>query len=150
MEENIQQTPKETAPKKKKLSKWVKIIIGIVVFIIVIIVVAFVATAGPVKTVEKQLTLLKAGDISGAYNLASGDFKNATSLDVFTAFVKNYPSLSKNKSHTFTERTIENNTATIKGSLTAEDGTVTPITYMLVKESGEWKILNMDLNPTTE
>jgi len=148
MEQNITQPPKETIPQKKKLSKLVKVVIGIFAFIIVVIVVAFVATAGPAKTVEKQLTLLKAGDINGAYQLTSGEFKNATSLDAFTAFVKKYPSLSKNKSHTFTERTVTNNQGTIKGSLTAEDGTVTPITYLLVKESGKWLILGIDLNPS--
>ena len=149
MEEKITQPPIEATPKNKKFPKWAKVLIGIFVFIIVIIVVAFVATAGPVKTVEKQLSLLSAGDISGAYALSSGEFKNATSLEVFTAFVKQYPSLSKNKSHTFTERSVENNQGTIKGSLTAEDGTVTPIIYNLVKENGEWLILNIDINPST-
>ena len=148
MEENITQPPKENAPKKKRFPKWAKVVIGIFVFIIVVIVVAFVATAGPVKTAEKQLVLLKAGDINGAYELTSGEFKNATSLEAFTAFVKQYPSLTKNKSHTFTERTVENNQGTIKGSLTAEDGTVTPITYMFVKEQGKWLILSIDLNPS--
>lgn len=150
MEENISvsQPPKESAPQKKKFPRWAKIVIGLFVFIIVIIVVAFAATAGPVKTVEKQLVLLKAGDVNGAYELTSGDFRKATSLEVFKTFIEKYPSLSKNKSHTFTERTIENNVGTIKGSLTAEDGTVTPVTYMLVNEGGKWLILNIDLNPS--
>ena len=109
MEEKITQPTEGTTPKKKKFPMWAKVVIGIFVFIVLVIVVAFSATSGLVKVVEEQLAFLKAGNINGAYALTSGEFKNATSLEIFTAFVEQYPSLSKNKSHAFTEKSIENN-----------------------------------------
>jgi len=127
------------------MSKWVKIIIGLAVIAIVVVVIAFSATSGVVKAVEKHLALLKEGDVAGAYELTSGEFKNATSLAEFEAFVAQYPALSNNKSHSFTERSVENNMGTVRGSLTAEDGTVTPIKYTLVKERGEWRILSIEI-----
>ena len=142
----IGQVPTQPQPApKKRFPRWAKILIGVVVFIVIVIIVAFSATSGVVKVVDKQLSLLKQGDVEGAYALTSGEFKNATPLEDFKKFVEQYPTMSKNKSYTFTERSIENNIGTAKGSLTAEDGTVTPITYTLVKEEGEWKILNLKL-----
>ena len=145
MEQTANQTSPLGSPKKKK---WPKILGGVVAFIILAIGLAFYFTAGMVGVVEKQLDLLRQGDIKGAYALTSKDFQKATSLERFTAFVKNYPSLSQNQGHTFTTRSIENNIGTVKGTLTAKDGAVTPVKFQLVKEQGEWRILFIEVRPT--
>ena len=59
--------------------------------------------------------------------------------------MKSYPSLSQNQGHTFTTRSIENNIGTVKGTLTAKDGAVTPVEFQLVKEQGEWRILFIEV-----
>jgi len=145
MEQTANQTSPLGNPKKKK---WPKILGGVVAFIILAVGLAFYFTAGMVGVVEKQLELLRQGDIKAAYTLTSKDFQKATSLDRFTAFVKNYSSLSQNQGHTFTTRSIENNIGTVKGTLTAKDGAVTPVKFQLVKEQGEWRILFIEVRPT--
>jgi hypothetical protein len=145
MEQTANLTPPLGSPKKKK---WPKILGGVAAFIILAVVLAFYFTAGMVGVVEKQLQLLRQGDIKGAYALTSKDFQKATSLEQFTAFVKQYPSLSQNQGHTFSTRTIENNIGTVKGSLTAKDGAVTPVEFQLVKEQGEWRILFIRVRAT--
>lgn len=134
--------------KGKKGSLWKKILIGGVLFVIVVLVLALLLTKGIVTTVEKQLTALRNGDYYTAYALTSKDFKNTVSFEAFQDFVKRYPSLSKNKSHSFKERSIENNTGILKGTLQSEDGAITPVEYKLVKEDSEWKILAIILSPT--
>jgi hypothetical protein len=145
MEPNANQTSPAGVPKKKK---WPKILGGLLAFIILAIGLALYFTADMVGVVEKQLALLRQGDINGAYNLTSKDFQKATSLQKFTAFVKAYPSLSQNQGHTFTTRSIENSIGTVKGTLTAKDGAVTPVEFQLVKEQGEWRILFIKLRAT--
>ncbi len=142
MEQTANQTPASESKKKKK---WPKIVGGILAVIIMAIGLAFYFTAGMVGVVDKQLELLQRGDLKGAYGLTSKDFQKTTSLEQFIAFVKQYPSLSQNQGHTFTTRTIENNIGTVKGTLTAKDGAVTPVEFQLVKEQGEWRILFMEV-----
>ena len=145
MEQAANQTSPPGSPKKKK---WPVILAGVVAFIILAVGLAFYFTAGMVGVVEKQLEFLRQGDIKSAYGLTSKDFQKATSLEKFTAFVKQYPSLSQNQGHTFTTRTIENNIGTVKGTLTARDGAVTPVMFQLVKEQGEWRILFIEARAT--
>lgn len=130
------------------MSKLKKILIGIVIFIVAIILLANMATKGIADVAQAQLVALRSGDVTKAYSYTSKDFQKATSLENFKKFVSAYPSLSKNKNVSFTSKEIENNLGTLKGSLNAEDGSVTPVEYKLVKEGSEWKILNIKLNPT--
>lgn len=130
------------------MSKFKKVIIGIVVFIFLIVFLALRATKGIVDVAQNQLTALRAGDVAKAYTYTSQDFQKATSLEDFKQFVQAYPSLSQNKQASFTSREIENNLGTLKGSLEAKDGAVTPIEYQLIKEGGQWKILSLQLEPT--
>lgn len=125
-----------------------KILIGLVVFIIAIVLLANFATQGIADVAQNQLSALRSGDSAKAYSYTSKDFQKATSLEEFKVFVKSYPSLSQNESVSFTTKAIENNLGTLKGSLKAKDGSVTPVEYQLVKEGSDWKILNLRLNPT--
>ncbi|MFH0969096.1 MAG: DUF4864 domain-containing protein [Patescibacteria group bacterium] len=137
--------PKEGKP-KKKMQLWKKILIGIGIFIVLIIYWAFQATSGIVKVSEKQLNLIASGDFKGAYNLTSNEFQRSVSYDKFVNYVNNYEVLKNYKSHTFTSREIKGETGTITGTLSAKDGTVTPVKYQFIKENKEWKILSVDLS----
>ena len=131
--------------KKKGMPTWLKVIIGLVIFVIIVIIIAMMATSPVVKPVEKELSYLKSGDVQAAYDLTSNEFKNATSLETFKAFLTQYPSLTSNKSHSFTNREIVNTTGTVTGTLEATDGTKTPIEFRLIKENGAWKILGIQV-----
>jgi hypothetical protein len=133
------------------MSKNVKIVLGVVggfiAFVALIIVVAFVATSGPVKAVDGQLALLRENKAEEAYKNMAKDFQNAVSLEEFQNVLTAYPSLKNNASASWSSRSIENDTGTLQGELKAKDGGVTPITFTLVKENGEWRILNFEIKP---
>jgi hypothetical protein len=131
--------------KKKGMPTWLKVIIGLVAFAVIVVIIAMMATSPVVKPVEKQLEYLKAGNVQAAYDLTSNEFKNATTLEAFKAFLVQYPSLSNNKTHKFDSREITNNNGTVKGTLEANDGTQTPIEFRLIKENGAWKILGLQV-----
>jgi len=153
-DEPSQREPKSEESKPAERSStffknsWIYLIPFIILLIILAVGLALYFTADMVGVVEKQLALLRQGDINGAYGLTSKDFQKATSLEKFTAFVKAYPSLSQNQGHTFTTRSIENSIGTVKGTLAAKDGAVTPVEFQLVKEQGEWRILFIKLRAT--
>jgi len=130
-----------------KMATWKKVLIGIVVFIVGVIALAMWATSGIVKVAEDQLALMKAGDFSGAYALTSGMFKEATSLENFTEFVNSYKVLSENADVSFSERSVENDTGYLYGTVIAADGTAMVIEYQLIKENGEWRIIGINLTP---
>jgi hypothetical protein len=131
----------------KSLSKTKKIILGAVAFLFIIIFIGFSATQGITEVANLQLKALRSDDLVKAYAYTSRDFQSATSLDDFKQFIAGYPSLRNNKDASFTDRQVENNMGKLKGTLNSRDGSVTPVEYTLVKENGEWKILNMKLNP---
>jgi Na+-transporting NADH:ubiquinone oxidoreductase subunit NqrC len=143
-EPTVEQTSTQPVAQKKS-SKTLKIIIGLVIFVVLVVLLALRATSPIIKPVQEQLKLLKDGNIKGAYELTSKDFQKATTLEEFKQFIKQYPSLSKNKSVSFTSREIKNNEGLLRGTLTAEDNGVTPVAYKLIKESGEWKIYGLQV-----
>lgn len=140
-------TAPATQAVKPKMATWKKVLIGIVVFIVGVIALAMWATSGIVKVAEDQLTLIKSGDINGAYALTSGMFKQATSLEVFTEFVNTYPVLSQNGDVSFSERQVDGDTGYLFGTITAQDGTAMKIEYQLIKENDKWAIMGINLTP---
>lgn len=128
---------------------WKKILLGIAAAIVVIVVLVLVFTKSLTEVANKQLTALRAGDIAQAYTVyTSKDFQAGTSQKDFEVFLSHYPSLKNNKGSSWSERSISNNTGILKGSLTSNDGAVTPVEYHFVKENDEWKILSIVVQPT--
>ncbi|RJQ32251.1 MAG: DUF4864 domain-containing protein [Actinobacteria bacterium] len=97
----------------------------------------------PVAPIKGQLKAINDGNIEKAYNdYCSTGFKKATTFDQFKAVVEANPSIFQSKSSSFTDVSIKNQVATVKGTITGKDGTVTKMQYQLVKETGDWKIQN--------
>lgn len=139
-------TTSEGGKPKKKMKLWKKILIGIGVFILLIIFISFSATSGIVKVAEKQLNLISSGDLKGAYALTSQEFQRSVTYDNFLNYVNNYEVLKNYKDHKFTSKEIKGDTGTINGTLTAKDGTVSPVEYKFIKENGDWKMLSINLS----
>lgn len=136
-------------PNKKALPGWVKIVIWLAILTAIGASIAIFFTQGLVETADGQLAALRQKNISRAYyEFTSKDFRTTTSFEAFQEFVKSHPALARNESANFGERTIENNVGKLYGTLTAKDGTITPIEYKFVKEEDKWKILTMRLMPT--
>ena len=95
---------------------------------------------------QQELTALRAGDISKAYSYTSDKFQKSVSIDDFKKFVDHYPQLKSNVSASFRDREIHDDSGTLKGSLTLQDGKATPIEIDVIKENNEWKIIEIILN----
>lgn len=131
------------------MSKSSNIVLGVIggffAFIALIIAVAFAATSGPVKAVETELTLLKAGDVEQAYASLATDFRSSVPAPEFDSFLATYPVFTKNRKVSFSSREVVNDESTLKGTLTAEDGATTRAEFRLVKEEGVWRILSIEV-----
>jgi hypothetical protein len=135
---------------KKSPTKWIVLGCGgcLVVFLVFFALMfgtVWIATSGPVKVIDAQLAALNEGDLQKAYDFCSQGFKNATSFEKFKAFVEANPQVFKSKDSSFTKRNISGNQGTFRGTITGQDGTVTPVKYTMVKEGESWKILGIDL-----
>ncbi len=137
-----------TAPKK---TNWLLIVGicfgGLIAMVAGIIALVFWAGGPTLKTGETFLTQLSSNQVDTAYDSGSIEFKNTVSKEQFNGFLVQFPVLTKVKSTSFNSFSIENNFATISGTITATDGQVAPITMQLVNENGQWRVLNLDLNP---
>lgn len=150
-EQNAAETQSEQPKKsKKKIGCWIAgcltaMLVGIM-FVAAIIGLAFWATGGTVKVIEEQLAYLREGDIESAYELTAGNFRKATDLPQFKQFISSNSYLAQNESASFTSRKVENNIGYVEGTLTAIDGSRSPVKYELIKEKGEWRILYIELS----
>jgi len=134
------------------MSKTTKIVVGVlggfVVFVGLIIGLAFWATSGPVKAVESHLDLLKGGNVQAAYDATAKDFKTAVPFADYQQFLAAYPAFKNYQSVSFSSREINNDQATLQGDVKAADGGVTPVEIKLIKETGEWRILSIQVKNT--
>ena len=149
MENEVVQDP----PAKKSSKKWWVIGIAIVLFLCLIVsgiaalfgfgVFSFYSSvSAPVGPVKDQLKAINSGDFEAAYEYCSNEFKKETSYDDLVVIIEGNPQIYKSRSSSFNEVNIKNGVATVSGTITGKDGTVTPMVYQLVKENGKWKILN--------
>jgi hypothetical protein len=138
-------------PKKRR---WLKIVLGILaVFVVIIAVavgVAFWATSGLVDTIDRQLAAIKKGDYQAAYNETSLGLRDKFSLAAFEAYVKRYPVLVNNKSHSFSNRSFKDSVGRVEGTLTDTRGQVMPVQYQLVKENDAWRITYIHIGAKPE
>lgn len=153
MEENTGFTTVESQPaQKKSRKKWW--IIGIVIVLFLCLVATAVVALGglgiysfyktvsaPVGPIKGQLAAINEGDYEKAYSYCSNRFKEETSYDEFVQIIEENPQIFKSRKSSFGEVNIKSGIATVTGTITGKDGTVTPMIYQLVKEKGKWKIL---------
>lgn len=136
------------APKKRN---WIKIIlIAVAIFIgfVALIIGCVFSMGGPVmKSGESFLMMITAGKTDLAYESAAIQFKEEVSRETFDAFLAEYPILTKVKSVSFNQFSIENDVlASLSGTIVGTDGQVSPINMSLVKENDGWRVLYLDLN----
>lgn len=134
-------------PAKKGRSPWVYVgggccgcLVLLMVFFGVIGGGAYYMTAGAVEAVRAQLADVKKGDMDAAYLRMSDEYRRQYTKEDFVALVDAHPAMKENTDTTFLNRNVQNNTATVAGTLTGAAGVKEEVTYRLVKESGGWKI----------
>ncbi len=107
---------------------------------------AFVLSSGAVAAMEKHLALLKQGEVERAYEGTSSGFRSVTSLEDYRAFVNAYPALSRVKSSSFGERSVEDSIATLGGTILDPEGRKSSIRARLIKEGDEWKVMAVEVS----
>lgn len=95
--------------------------------------------------IENQLSDLEKGNYKSAYEkYTAAPFRSVTSFDEYNYFLRSYPALGKNKSAIFGNVEINDNVASIEGTLTSLDDKSTRVVYFLIKENNEWKIIGIE------
>lgn len=125
-----------------------KIIIGVVlgVFLLLgligglVVWFVFTLTAEPVNVVRAHLEAINQDDYARAYGYFSASLKDQHSLEEFQAFVEENRAALKSSDSTFSSRKIENEVCTLRGTLSGQQGRVTPVRYTLMKEGERWAI----------
>lgn len=108
------------------------------------------ATEEPVKVIRAQLEAINQGDYVRAHSHFAAGLRAERSAEEFQSFVEANAAILKTRDSTFSSRKIENNVATIRGTLTGQSGQVTPIRYTLVVENGRWVISSFRFGDTAD
>jgi TM2 domain-containing membrane protein YozV len=103
-------------------------------------------TNGLVTTANDQLAAFRAGNIEKGYSYTSAEYQKAIPLNEFKQWLEQFPELKNNKQVVFSARGLNSyegflNAGFLEGTLTAKDGHEVKVSYLFIKENGEWKVL---------
>jgi hypothetical protein len=118
-----------------------------VVFVAGLLVVVFRLTGPAVDSAKAHLDMLSRGKIEEAYDSAAQAFKDATPLGAYKKFLETYPALTRVKDLSLNERSVNNQGASLNGTIATTDGAVLPIKIRLVREKDQWRILGIEVEP---
>lgn len=124
----------------KKGSRLPKVLGGLALFAVVVVVLALLATSGPADAVSAHLAALASGDDATAYSYTSADFRKATNLAAFSAFVNANPIFRAAKAD-ISSRTVTGSSAQVIVDLTPPGGSKRTAEFQLTQEEGDWKII---------
>lgn len=127
---------------KKVLIIGGSIIAGLAVMAGIIVTLVFWLTGGAAEASEKFLALVAQEKFEEAYQSTATGFRSQQDAAGFAATVKQI-GLTRYASASWSNRHIENNRATLEGSVTTTDGGTIPLTIELVSENDEWKVLGL-------
>ena len=97
-------------------------------------------TGPPVEAVRAHLDAINQGDYARAYSYLHSSVQQQMTLEDFQGFVESNAAVLKTTDTTFSNRKVENNVATLRGTHTGQDGTVTPVRWTLVYQGDRWLI----------
>jgi hypothetical protein len=100
----------------------------------------------PVEEVKAQLADVKAGNLDAAYARLAPAYQSEVSKEEFQAFAAKHDSFAQNADTTFSSRMMQNDTATLGGSLKGASGESEAATFKLVQQGGAWKITDIEVN----
>ena len=131
---------------KKDQSILTVIVLGAACFLLITGVGVFIASRfyfylrSPARTIEDHLKAINSGNYEVAYRHFSQDLKGDVSYQDFRDKLEEFSPLLPSRESTFSNVDIQNDKASIEGTLTGRDGAIFPVSYELIKEKGEWKI----------
>jgi len=107
----------------------------------------YYVTQGAAQGVEEHLQALRSGDRVAAYGTLSESYQARLTQQDFELLLIEHPSLGTNQSSSFSDRSVDNDTARLSGTLTSQSGGVEPVVFELVKERGAWRISDIRFEP---
>lgn len=125
---------------KKTLGIVGAVVLGLVVFVGAIIGLVFWLTGGAVRSGEEFLALISEERISEAYESAAAGLRSQQDAASFESAVRAI-GLTEYESASWGQRQIQNDRATLDGSVTTVDGGTIPLTMELVNEDDGWRVL---------
>ena len=127
---------------------------GLIVVVGIILVIVFVVvgsmTAEPERAAKEFLGAAASGDYARAHSYFSAPLKEKQSLEAFSEIVRSSPSLFSVTDTTFSERSIDTAGAKLAGTATLKAGTRVPVSFSLVKENNEWKLIAYNIGSKEE
>ncbi len=107
----------------------------------------FYFTREPTRVVRTQLDELRKGDLDAAHARLSEGYRAELSRSAFADFVQRHPGLHDNAESTFWSRSLVNDELRLSGTLTARSGAKERVSYLVVRERGEWKVARIRFEP---
>lgn len=95
---------------------------------------------GPLDVIKAHYQALDEKDYYEAYSYFSENFKNKHSLDEYIELTKQQPDIFNIKRSSFRSINIKNDRATIAAKVWAQNGTISFLSFSLLREKGIWKI----------
>ena len=120
-----------------------KVLLGLALGGAAVVAVVFWATAALPDAADAFFKKLAAKDYIGALALTTANFQASTSSAALAEFASSN-GLDRYASASWSSRSIESGTGTLRGSLSLTDGGVVPISVVLVKTQGQWLIQNVE------
>jgi hypothetical protein len=100
----------------------------------------FYLSRAPVQVVEQQLRDIREGRMDAAYASLSGAHQARLSREAFAALVAKHPAMQDNALASFWNRSLQNDSMQLSGTLTARSGAKERVAYELLRENGAWKV----------
>jgi hypothetical protein len=123
------------------------IVLGtIVLSIIGFVALVFMATSGLADSADDFFVLVSQGELETAYESTHSEFRVYTNYPNFESFMLGSGLVDYTDS-TWNSRSFEDNLGTVSGTVVIDDGTIIPLRIDLIKESGEWQIYGIEINP---
>ncbi len=137
---------------KKKMPKVLKIVLagiaGFAAVVIGLIFLFFTASSGAAKISDEFLNAMQAGDGSTAYSLFSSKAKEKVPQEEFIGVIGQIGSIlnteEKKISTNISAETGSDTEAVVVYEIEGTDGVTYMFAITLVKEDGQWKVLNFD------
>lgn len=107
-------------------------------------------TEPPVAAVRAELALLQSGSVDAAYAALAESYRAELSPEGFAELVGTHPGLRANGGFTVSNRSVENDTATIGGALQSLEGSSEPAVFRLRNEGGTWQITAIEIAGLSE
>jgi hypothetical protein len=103
------------------------------------------AIQAPPAEVKAHLADVKAGNLDAAYARLAPAYQSEVSKEEFQAFAAKHASFSQNADSSFSSINIQNETATLGGSLRGTGGESEDASFQLVHQGGAWKITDIEV-----